>query len=190
MFGLFSYFTCKIWCHILALWPRFSTKVTKFRAYLVVFEIWRGTDRRQTDWQKTDAATDTEGSHTKCASLMTAFNLRTWQRIWLTGNSHVLLMGAVMYTPSSVVAIFQRRLISTTFQVVQPDRSTAGTDHAPSYHRAIFSVYTADQWPNPNQHLRSYVEQSSICQWPKRSQKANFDSTSRKSLTEFGEIKI
>jgi len=28
-FGLFNYFWCKMWCHILALWPRFPIKLTK-----------------------------------------------------------------------------------------------------------------------------------------------------------------
>ena len=37
----------------------------------VVSEIWRRTDRQQTDDRRqTDAATETEGSHTKCVSLI------------------------------------------------------------------------------------------------------------------------
>jgi len=32
--GVFSYLQCKMWHHILAVWPRFLIWVTKFRAYL------------------------------------------------------------------------------------------------------------------------------------------------------------
>jgi len=38
-FGLFSYFWCKIWRHILALWSRFLIGAIKFRAYHASF--WR-----------------------------------------------------------------------------------------------------------------------------------------------------
>ena len=35
--GVFSYLRCKIWHHILARWPRFPKRATKFRAYFASF---------------------------------------------------------------------------------------------------------------------------------------------------------
>jgi len=67
VFGVLKVFS---WCHIPALRPRLPTGRRNFARISSSFgDLTRD---RQTDGRRqTDAATKTEGSHTKCASLLT-----------------------------------------------------------------------------------------------------------------------